>query len=49
MVLQKENDNFPAIESKDVENCNLTEKESKIAVMKKLRELQKQTLRNAIQ
>lgn len=41
MVKQKENDNFPATKPKDMEYCNITDKEFTIAVMKKSNELQK--------
>ena len=40
MVSEKENDNSPETELKDTEYCNLTNKEFKIAVMKKFNELQ---------
>ena len=39
-VLQKEKSNFLAAKPKDTEYCNLTDKELKIAVMKKFSELQ---------
>ena len=37
---QKENDNSPEIKLKVTEYCNLTDRKFKIAVMKKLSELQ---------
>ena len=43
MVSQHENDNFPATEPKGVGECNLTDKEFKIAIMKKTNELQENT------
>ena len=39
-VLQKEKSNFLAAKPNDTEYCNLTDKELKIAVMKKFSELQ---------
>lgn len=38
-VSQKENDNSPATKLKDMEYCDLTDKELKIAVMKKFNNL----------
>ena len=40
IVSQKENDNSPETILKVMEYCNLTDREFKIAVMKKLNELQ---------
>ena len=38
-VSQKETDNFPATEPKDMDYCNPTDEEFKIAVMKKINQL----------
>ena len=45
MVQQKENDNSPKSNLKVMEVCNLTDREFKIAVMKKLNELQENSER----
>ena len=39
VMSQKENDNFLATETKNVDYCDITDKEFKIAVMKKFSEL----------
>lgn len=39
IVLQKENDGFPAIKPKDMEYCDLSDKKFQIAVMKKSNKL----------
>ena len=40
MVSQKENDSFPTTKPKDMEYCDLTDTELKLAVMRKFNELQ---------
>ena len=42
---QKENDNFLATKTKNVEYCDITDKGFKIAVMKKFSELQENSER----
>lgn len=39
IVLQKENDGFPAIKPKDMEYCDLSDKKFQITVMKKSNKL----------
>lgn len=45
MVPRKESDNFPVTEHKDMEYCELTDKEFKIAIMKKFSKLQENSER----
>ena len=46
MVSQKENDNFLATETKDMQYCDLTVEDFKIAIIKKFSELQKNSERH---
>lgn len=41
MTLQKDHNNFPVTNLKDINICNLSDKEIKIAVLRKLNILQK--------
>lgn len=44
MVAQKENENFPEIKLKDMEDCDLNNRKFKIALIKRLKEIQKRQL-----
>lgn len=48
MVASKDHNNFPVFDSKDMEICNLADKELKITVLETPNELQKHKKKNSL-
>lgn len=48
MTSSKDHNNFPATDSKDMEICNLLDKEFRVAVVRKLNNLQKHEKGNSM-